>query len=132
MQDLFERRDDEPEIVPGRKLVATVSATLMAPLDDFVTQRVEALDLTFEGIGDDFHAGHTRRSGGREPWYARGTEIRNERQLSIVASDELSCVAQRMGIAELKPEWIGANLLWTVCRACRCYRRAPCFSSRAG
>ena len=41
----------------------------------------------------------------------RGTEIRNERQLSIVASDELAVVANRMGLAELKPEWIGANLV---------------------
>ena len=37
-------------------------------------------------------------------------KIRNERQLSIVASDELAVVAERMEIAELKPEWIGANL----------------------
>ena len=27
----------------------------------------------------------SRRSGSREPWYPRGTEMRNERQLSIVA-----------------------------------------------
>src|SRR5690606_15065053 len=47
----------------------------------------------------------------REPWYGRGTEIRNERQLSIVAADELAVVAQRMAIAEVKPEWIGANML---------------------
>ncbi|TIX60925.1 MAG: MOSC domain-containing protein, partial [Mesorhizobium sp.] len=44
-------------------------------------------------------------------WYPRGTEMRNERQLSIVAADELAIVAQRMGIPEIKPEWIGANLL---------------------
>ena len=60
---------------------------------------------------DDFHAGHTRRSGGREPWYPRGTEMRNERQLSIVAADELAMVAERMAIAEIRPEWIGANLV---------------------
>ena len=37
--------------------------------------------------------------------------MRNERQLSIVAADELAIVAERMGLAEIKPEWIGANLL---------------------
>jgi MOSC domain-containing protein YiiM len=37
--------------------------------------------------------------------------MRNERQLSLVAPDELMIVAGRMGIAEVKPEWIGANLL---------------------
>jgi MOSC domain-containing protein YiiM len=72
---------------------------------------VETLMLGFDGIEGDFHGGPTRRSGGREPWYPRGTEIRNERQLSIVAADELAIVAERMGIAELRPEWIGANLV---------------------
>ena len=37
--------------------------------------------------------------------------MRNERQVSIVAPDELAEVAARMGIAEVRPEWIGANLL---------------------
>src|SRR5690606_34555362 len=36
---------------------------------------------------------------------------RNERQLSIVAPDELATVAERMGIKGIAPEWIGANLL---------------------
>lgn len=99
------------EIVPARKLAAAVSAVYAAPGNDFVTTAVDALDLSFEGITGDVHAGHTRRSGGREPWYPRGTEMRNERQLSIVAADELAIVAERMGIAGIKPEWIGANLV---------------------
>ena len=37
--------------------------------------------------------------------------MRNERQLSIVAPDELAVIAGRMGLAEVKPEWLGANLL---------------------
>jgi MOSC domain-containing protein YiiM len=105
------RRDDEIEIRPGRKLLGRAEGVYVAPFDHFETRAAEALQLTFEGIAGDFHAGFTRRSGGREPWYARGTEIRNERQLSIVASDELAIVAQRMGLGEVRPEWIGANLL---------------------
>jgi MOSC domain-containing protein YiiM len=77
----------------------------------FQTESVAELALGFDGIAGDFHAGATRRSGSREPWYERGTEMRNERQLSIVAVDELGVVAERMRIAELKPEWIGANLV---------------------
>lgn len=98
-------------IVPGRKLTARVAAVYRAPEDRFETRPVDALMLDFEGIAGDFHRGHTRRSGGREPWYPRGTEMRNERQLSIVAPDELAEIASRMGIAEMRPEWIGANLL---------------------
>ena len=99
------------EIVPGRKLNGRIAGLYVAGGDDFETQPVEALDLGFDGIPGDLHAGATRRSSSREPWYPRGTTIRNERQLTLVAPDELALVAQRMGIGELRPEWIGANLL---------------------
>jgi hypothetical protein len=110
MLDMFDR-DEEAEIVPPRKLAGKVAGTFTAPFDHFQTSPVDGLDLTFEGIEGDFHAGYTRRSGGREPWYPRGTEMRNERQLSIVAPGELARIARAMNIAEVRPEWIGANLL---------------------
>ncbi len=102
---------DPTEITPGRKLTARVGALFASAPDHFETRPVEALQLGFEGIPGDVHFGHTRRSGGREPWYPRGTQIRNERQLSIVAADELAVVAGRMGLPEIRPEWIGANLV---------------------
>ena len=111
MLDLQRRLDGEPEILAARKLAARVAGVYVAPFDHFQTRATDALVLDFEGIDGDFHAGHTRRSGGREPWYPRGTEMRNERQLSIVAPDELAIVAGRMGLDEIRPEWIGANLL---------------------
>jgi hypothetical protein len=111
MLNLFPGAENPIEIVPARKLAAKVAALYVAPADHFQTRPVDELRLGFDGISGDFHAGPTRRSGGREPWYPRGTEMRNERQLSIVAADELAVVAERMGLAEIKPEWIGANLL---------------------
>ena len=111
MLDPLARRDDEIDIHPARKLLGTVSETLIAAFDHFETRPTEALDLGFEGIAGDFHAGTTRRSGGREPWYGRGTEMRNERQVSIVASDELRLQSAGMKLAEVKPDWIGANLV---------------------
>jgi hypothetical protein len=109
--NLFPEAENPIEIVPARKLAAKVAALYVAPSDHFQTRPADELRLGFDGISGDFHAGSTRRSGGREPWYPRGTEMRNERQLSIVAADELAVVAERMGLAEIKPEWIGANLL---------------------
>ncbi|MER8915697.1 molybdenum cofactor sulfurase [Mesorhizobium sp. M0761] len=111
MLDLFPESEEPVDIIPARKLSAKVAALYVAPSNHFQTRPVEALQLGFEGIDGDFHAGATRRSGGREPWYPRGTEIRNERQISIVAADEIAVIAERMGLAEIKPEWIGANLL---------------------
>lgn len=99
------------EIIPARKLTGRVAGLFVAAGDHFETSAVDTLALGFDGIPGDFHAGGTRRSGSREPWYPRDTEMRNERQLSIVAPDELAVVAERMGLAEIQPEWIGANLL---------------------
>ncbi|MEM6384044.1 MAG: molybdenum cofactor sulfurase [Pseudomonadota bacterium] len=85
---------------------------MFASLDGaLASEAVERLDLTYEGIAGDRHAGLTRASGGREPWYKRGSEMRNERQLSIVAADELAQSASAMGIDRIAPEWIGANMV---------------------
>ncbi|ADV12244.1 MOSC domain-containing protein [Mesorhizobium ciceri] len=111
MPDLFPEAEKPVEIIAARKLAARAAALYVASADHFQTRPVDELRLGFDGISGDFHAGPTRRSGGREPWYPRGTEMRNERQLSIVAADELAVVAERMGLAEIKPEWIGANLV---------------------
>ena len=99
------------EIVPGRKLGGRIAGLYAARGGHFETSPADTLELGFEGIEGDVHAGVTRRSSSREPWYGRGTEVRNERQLTLVAPDELAIVAQAMGIAEVRPEWIGANLL---------------------
>ncbi|KAG1651137.1 putative metal-sulfur cluster biosynthesis proteins YuaD [Nymphon striatum] len=55
--------------------------------------------------------GQSKCQAGREPWYERKTEMRNERQLTLVAHDELSLAAKEMGLDKIAPEWIGANLV---------------------
>jgi hypothetical protein len=77
----------------------------------FETAAADRLTLGFDGIAGDNHGGFTRRSGGREPWYPRGTEMRNERQVTMLCPDELMETAREMGLPELRPEWIGANVL---------------------
>ncbi len=79
--------------------------------DGFETSPVASLELGYEGIAGDRHAGLLRPSGAREPWYPNGTEMRNERQLSILGDDELAEVAVVLGIERLAPEWIGGNLM---------------------
>lgn len=111
MADQLDLIEPQTEIIPARKLAGRVVGIYAAQRRRFQTEAAEALRLGFDGISGDFHAGFTRRSGGREPWYPRGTEIRNERQISLIAPDEMAEVARRMAIAEVRPEWIGANLL---------------------
>lgn len=74
--------------------------------------QVNQLDLRFDGIVGDFHAGLTRKSDVRTlKQYPRNTDIRNVRQVTIVSEEELKEIATAMGIPEAKPEWLGANLV---------------------
>ncbi|MEJ8474642.1 MOSC domain-containing protein [Roseibium algae] len=103
---------DALAVTRARKLTGSVSAVLKTPKPgDFPTLPCDALDLGFEGIDGDRHGGFTRKSGGREPWYPRGTEMCNERQLSLLCPAELALVAQRMELDVLEAAWIGGNLL---------------------
>lgn len=99
------------QIIAASRMVGKVSAVFSALGDTFATELAEQLELSFEGIRDDHHAGMTRNAGAREPWYPRGTQLRNERQLTLLCAEELAVAAKEMSIEEIKPEWIGANML---------------------
>lgn len=79
--------------------------------DSFLTGAVDALELTFEGIPGDRHAGFFHPSDSRRQEFPRGTLIRNTRQVSLVADEDLKDIAAKLGVAELRPEWLGANVL---------------------
>ena len=98
--------------LPGEKFEARVGTCLIATGADFVSIPVETLLVDFAGIVGDHHARLIRPSTSREPWYPRGTEIRNNRQLSIVSSLEMAEVAAAMELPEIEPGWIGANLVF--------------------
>ena len=69
------------------------------------------LDLRFDGIAGDCHGGLTRLSDSRTlELYARNTDIKNTRQVSIVSIEELRDIAKIMAIPEVRPEWLGANV----------------------
>ncbi|MEO1238091.1 MAG: sulfurase, partial [Pseudomonadota bacterium] len=73
---------------------------------------VETAELTFSGMVGEDHGQETRLSCGRvTALYPRGTEIRNTRQVSIVAEDDLAAIAANMGIRALHPADIGASLV---------------------
>lgn len=75
-------------------------------------QRVTELRLLFSGIEGDCHGGLTRKSDSRMlKQFKRGTEVKNARQVSILAAEELADIASLMGIPQVKAEWVGANLV---------------------
>ena len=96
---------------PPRTPAGIVAACLVADGNDFISRPADAITLDFAGIVGDFHAGLTRKTTSREPWYPRGTEIRNDRQVTIVSPEELAEVAALMDLPEIRPGWIGANLV---------------------
>jgi hypothetical protein len=93
-------------------LQAIVSGVYIVPPigDGIGADPVSEAQVTFEGFAGDRHAGMTMKSNSRTPFYTRGTEIWNNRQVTIVSVEELAVVAPRMGIPEILPEWLGANL----------------------
>jgi hypothetical protein len=98
--------------IPPQKITARIEALFRTDNPrSFETTATDSLTLGFDGIAGDRHGGFTRRSGGREPWYPRGTEIRNERQLSLLSPDDLATIAKGMDVPEVRPQWIGGNLL---------------------
>ena len=79
--------------------------------EGFVKAQTDQIALTFAGP-DDCHAGLTRKSDSRTlPLYKRNIDIRNVRQLTLLSAEELAEVAARLSIPEVKPEWLGANML---------------------
>ncbi|MCJ8142464.1 MOSC domain-containing protein [Ancylobacter sp. A5.8] len=96
---------------PASRFKARLARTLLGDGAGFITREVPVLGVTLEGVPGDRHAGHARPADSRVPWYPRGTSIRNCRQVSLVAPDELARIAERLGLAEIRPEWLGANLV---------------------
>lgn len=79
---------------------------------DIASEPMVQMDLDWDGAPGDCHSGRTRPSCVRvKTQYAKGTEIANVRQLSIVSEEELAEVAGRLDIPYIKPEWLGANIL---------------------
>lgn len=85
--------------------VASRDAALQSdPLQD--------MPLTFAGYVSEDHAGLTRPSCSRVlAQYARGTDIRNTRQLSILSTEELSEIADEMDMDRLEPHLLGASVV---------------------
>lgn len=102
---------DPAPAIEARRFKARAARVLIADGEDFVTREVERLAAELEGLPGDRHRGHARPACSRVPWYPRGAPIRNARQVSLVAPDELGEVARRLDLPQVLPEWIGANLV---------------------
>lgn len=70
--------------------------------------------LVFVGGREDVHTNRWRTSDAREgSRMGRGHKMLNLRQFSAVSVEELAAIASQLGIAEVRAEWLGANLLFS-------------------
>jgi hypothetical protein len=95
---------------PNQNLMIT-GVYLCLDANSMITTPQPQIMAAFAGLEGDRHYGFTRLSNGRWPWYPRGTEIRNDRQVSLVSAEEMAAVAAELGVLDVRAEWLGANLL---------------------
>lgn len=80
--------------------------------DSIASGELSELTATFSGIQGEHHHGLTRPSCSRVTGqYPVGTEIRNTRQISIVSAEELAKIASALGLPDVDPSWLGANMV---------------------
>jgi hypothetical protein len=103
-----------PELLTKLSFQGKVEMLLANPDRDtgLEKQQVSVARFLFTGMEGDCHGGITRKSDSRMvKQYKRNTQVRNSRQLSILSAEEIAEVALRMKIPEVRPEWVGANMV---------------------
>ena len=86
----------------------------IVPMDrpNIQSNAVDQIAVDWDGFEGEMHSGLTRPACVRvKHQYKRDLEIANTRQISILSQEELAEVAGRLDIPEIKPEWVGANLI---------------------
>ncbi|ASK60777.1 MOSC domain-containing protein [Virgibacillus phasianinus] len=95
-----------------KRYSTVVTSILVADRQDsFVTRKISETNLEYGGVPGDLHFGLTKLAGTRELMYERGSEIFNRRQVSIVSVEECAIIAEKLGVHQVLPEWLGANIV---------------------
>lgn len=82
------------------------------PANSIRSQPCTRLDMDFGGPVGEYHHGATRPACVRVAMlYRKQTEIRNTRQLSILAQEELDAIALDIGLDRLDPALLGASIV---------------------
>lgn len=95
----------------GHIAAVLVSRDPLAVRDGFATSPLPGIGVDHGGIPGSRHHGPLRLSGPREPWLKRGLSLRNDRQLSALSLEEMDILAMSLGLPQVDPSLLGANLL---------------------
>ncbi len=97
-----------------KQIEARVEAIMVnsTPDEDLSSARIDSVNVSYEGFEGESHSGLVRKSCVRvRNVYGEDAEIRNVRQVSILSAEDMQQIAENMGVPDLQPEWVGANLL---------------------
>jgi hypothetical protein len=97
--------------LPGREVKGLCESLFVESERYPETRPVSEIALDLQGIPGTRHYGFARKAGPREPWYARGMDMRSGRQITAVSREELLAIAAAMQVESVAPEWIGANIV---------------------
>jgi hypothetical protein len=75
------------------------------------SESLDQIEVKWEGLQGDKHFGLTMKAGSKQAPYAKGSEVRNVRQVSIVSREELQQIAETMSLPHVEPAWVGGNLM---------------------
>lgn len=98
-------------IFTAEKFSASVVGVLCGSDEAFASVPTDRLEVNMDGLVGDRHQGATRKASVLEPWYPRGSQMKNDRQLTIVSPRDLKAIAAGMEIDQVKAEWLAANLV---------------------
>lgn len=76
---------------------------VMEPGMSPVSKPHTSIKLNDKGVEGDSHAGLMMKK--------EGIELPNTRQVSLVSVEELQAISSELDIEQIKPDWIGANIL---------------------
>ncbi|MCC1493911.1 MOSC domain-containing protein [Cognatishimia sp. F0-27] len=82
------------------------------PRDKLCSTALQSLVLDWDGPVGAKHSGRTRPSCSRvTAQHAKGTEIANTRQLSLISAEDLAQIAAAIGLEALDPALLGASVV---------------------
>lgn len=81
--------------------------------EDLASQSQNSVEMGFEGFVGEDHGGLNRKACSRlTNVHPKGTPLKNQRQLTVLSTEEMDETAKAMGIEDgLDPCWVGANVV---------------------
>ena len=101
-----------PALAPTQQYGEIIWLGRVAPQSGLRSAGVNALDLTYAGATGEAHSGLTRASCVRvSAQWPQGTQIRNVRQLSVMAAEDIDAIAKECGLKNLDPALLGCSIV---------------------